>query len=154
MTSTDSDRRNERNSADLRAVGLKVTLPRLRVLEVMEQSTWRHMSAEDVYRKLLDSDTEVGLATIYRVLTQFEAAGLVQRRHFDGGQALFELNDAENHSHVVCLKSGHVEEFSDPIIINRLREISEELGFTMTDHTIVIHGIHKNAQTPQQTSES
>lgn len=143
-----ANRTNPRDSgsANLRAAGLKVTLPRLRVLEIMENSDRRHLSAEDVYRKLIESDAEVGLATVYRVLTQFESAGLVFRRHFDGGQALFELNDEDNHSHVVCLKTGHVEEFNDPIIEKRLREISRELGYTMTEHTIVVHGVHKSAK--------
>ena len=146
MTQAEPMNQRDNGSANLRAAGLKVTLPRLRVLEVMEKSDRRHMSAEDVYRKLIESDAEVGLATVYRVLTQFESAGLVYRRHFDGGQALFELNDEDNHSHVVCLKTGHVEEFSDPVIEARLREISKELGYTMTEHTIVVHGIHKSAK--------
>ncbi|MEM6986609.1 MAG: ferric iron uptake transcriptional regulator [Pseudomonadota bacterium] len=146
MTQAEPMNQRDNGSANLRAAGLKVTLPRLRVLEVMEKSDRRHMSAEDVYRKLIESDAEVGLATVYRVLTQFESAGLVYRRHFDGGQALFELNDEDNHSHVVCLKTGHVEEFSDPVIEDRLREISKELGYSMVDHTIVVHGIHKSAK--------
>lgn len=128
------------STQNLREAGLKVTLPRLRVLEVLEASEHRHLSAEDVYKRLIETDSEVGLATVYRVLTQFEAAGLVSRRHFDGGQALFELNDDDDHSHIVCVKSGHVEEFNDPIIEKRLAEIAEEKGYTMNDHTIVIYG--------------
>ncbi len=131
------------STQNLKEAGLKVTLPRLRVLEVLEASDHRHLSAEDVYKRLIESDSEVGLATVYRVLTQFESAGLVSRRHFDGGQALFELNDDDDHSHIVCVKSGHVEEFNDPIIEKRLNEIAEELGYTMNDHTIVVYGERK-----------
>lgn len=132
---------------NLKEAGLKVTLPRLRVLEVLEASEHRHLSAEDVYKRLIEADSEVGLATVYRVLTQFEAAGLVSRRHFDGNQALFELNDEEeDHSHIVCVKSGHVEEFNDPIIEKRLAEIAEELGYTMNDHTIVVYGERKESK--------
>ncbi|MGB0867254.1 MAG: ferric iron uptake transcriptional regulator [Granulosicoccaceae bacterium] len=129
------------STQNLKDAGLKVTLPRLRVLEVLEASEHRHLSAEDVYKRLIEADSEVGLATVYRVLTQFESAGLVHRRHFDGNQALFELNDEdEDHSHIVCVKSGHVEEFSDPLIEKRLAEIAEELGYKMNDHSIVIYG--------------
>lgn len=132
------------STQNLKEAGLKVTLPRLRVLEVLEASDHRHLSAEDVYKRLIEADSEVGLATVYRVLTQFEAAGLVARRHFDGGQALFELTDEDkDHSHIVCVKSGHVEEFNDPIIDKRLAEIAEEKGYTMNDHTIVIYGERK-----------
>ena len=133
------------STQNLKEAGLKVTLPRLRVLEVLEASEHRHLSAEDVYKRLIDSGNEVGLATVYRVLTQFEAAGLVVRRHFDSGQALFELNDDDNHSHVVCVKSGHVEEFTDETIQKRLQQIAEDLGYQMTDHTIVVYGVHKDA---------
>ena len=133
------------STQNLKEAGLKVTLPRLRVLEVLEASEHRHLSAEDVYKRLIEADSEVGLATVYRVLTQFEAAGLVSRRHFDGNQALFELNDEEaDHSHIVCVKSGHVEEFNDPMIERRLAEIAEELGYIMNDHTIVIYGERKD----------
>jgi len=129
------------STLNLKEAGLKVTLPRLRVLEALETSSHRHLSAEDVYRRLIEGGDEIGLATVYRVLTQFESAGLVSRRHFDGGQALFELNDAEeDHSHIVCVKTGYVEEFSDPIIDKRLAEIAAEKGFSMNDHTIVIYG--------------
>lgn len=129
------------STQNLKDAGLKVTLPRLRVLEVLEASEHRHLSAEDVYKRLIEADSEVGLATVYRVLTQFESAGLVHRRHFDGNQALFELNDDEqDHSHIVCVKSGRVEEFSDPLIEKRLAEIADEMGYDMNDHSIVIYG--------------
>ncbi len=135
------------STQNLKEAGLKVTLPRLRVLEVLEASEHRHLSAEEVYKRLIEADSEVGLATVYRVLTQFESAGLVSRRHFDGGQALFELNDDDDHSHIVCVKTGHVEEFNDPIIEQRLLEISEELGYTMNDHTIVVYGERNKVKT-------
>ena len=128
-------------SQNLKEAGLKVTLPRLRVLEVMESSEQRHLSAEEVYKRLLDSGTEVGLATVYRVLTQFENAGLVIRHRFDSGQAVFELNSGDEHSHIVCLKTGEVEEFRDTTIEERLTEIASEMGYTMTDHSVVLYGI-------------
>lgn len=98
------------------------------------------MSAEDVYKTLLANGTEVGLATVYRVLTQFEAAGLVTRHHFDGGQAIFELDTGDNHDHIVCLKTGKVAEFKDKIIEKRLEEIAAELGYTLNDHRIILYG--------------
>lgn len=102
------------------------------------------MSAEDVYRALIDSQADVGLATVYRVLTQFETAGLVTRHHFDGGQAIFELDTGDNHDHIVCLKSGRVAEFKDDKIEKRLLEIATELGYELTDHRIVLYGIHND----------
>jgi Fur family ferric uptake transcriptional regulator len=133
------------SSQELKKAGLKVTLPRVKILEILESSDEHHMSAEDVYRALMQSGTEVGLATVYRVLTQFESAGLVTRHHFDGGQAIFELNTGDNHDHIVCLKSGRVAEFKDPIIEQRLQEIAEELGYQLTDHSIILYGIHTEA---------
>lgn len=139
-------------SRDLRKAGLKVTLPRVKILELLESGTKdpdselpRHMSAEDVYKALLDSDEEIGLATVYRVLTQFEAAGFVERHQFDGGHAVFELKDEEHHDHMVCVKSGQVIEFHDPIIEERQRKIAEEHGWEMTDHSLVIYGISPEA---------
>ena len=132
------------SSHDLKKAGLKVTLPRVKILEILENSNVHHMSAEDVYRALIDAEADVGLATVYRVLTQFEAAGLVTRHHFDGGQAIFELDTGDNHDHIVCLKSGRVEEFKDDQIEKRLLEIATELGYELTDHRIVLYGIHKD----------
>ena len=100
-------------TADLKRAGLKVTLPRLKILEILENTEQHHMSAEDVYKALLSEDTEIGLATVYRVLTQFESAGLVTRHHFDGGQALFELDTGDSHDHIICVKSGMMAEFKD-----------------------------------------
>ncbi|ASJ75199.1 ferric iron uptake transcriptional regulator [Granulosicoccus antarcticus] len=134
---------------DLRKAGLKVTLPRISILEILEEAEQHHMSAEDVYKTLLSNGNEVGLATVYRVLTQFEAAGLVTRHHFDGGQAIFELDTGDNHDHIVCLKTGKVAEFKDEAIETRLMEIAAELGYTLSDHKIVLYGEVKDPDEKQ-----
>ncbi len=141
----DTMKKNTANS-DLRKAGLKVTLPRISILEILEEAEQHHMSAEDVYKTLLRNGNEVGLATVYRVLTQFEAAGLVTRHHFDGGQAIFELDTGDNHDHIVCLKTGKVAEFKDEVIENRLEEIATELGYTLSDYKIVLYGEVVDAQ--------
>lgn len=127
-------------NTDLKKAGLKVTLPRVSILEILEKAEQHHMSAEDVYKTLLSNGNEIGLATVYRVLTQFEAAGLVTRHHFDGGQAIFELDTGDNHDHIVCLKTGKVAEFKDPVIEERLEQIAKDLGYTLNDHKIVLYG--------------
>ena len=127
-------------SSDLKKAGLKVTLPRMKILDLMESSTVRHQSAEDIYQSLRDEGEEVGLATVYRVLTQFEAAGLVTRHHFEGGHAVFELNDGDHHDHLVDIKTGKVVEFYDEIIERRQKEIAQQYGFTITEHTMVLYG--------------
>lgn len=127
-------------SQDLRDVGLKVTLPRLKIIEMLEKNPARHMSAEDIYRQLRDLDEDIGLATVYRVLTQFEAAGLVRRHHFEGGHAVFELERGHHHDHLVCVKCGHVEEFEDDTIEKRQRERAKELGFSLTEHSLIMYG--------------
>lgn len=132
-------KQNSTNS-DLKKAGLKVTLPRVSILEILEEAEQHHMSAEDVYKTLLNNGNEIGLATVYRVLTQFEAAGLVTRHHFDGGQAIFELDTGDNHDHIVCLKTGKVAEFKDAEIEKRLEEIAEELGYTLNEHKIILYG--------------
>ena len=113
----------------LRRAGLKITAPRLKILEILASATVRHMSAEDI-----------GLATVYRVLTQFESAGLVTRHHFEGGTAVFELNEGMHHDHIVCIDCGHVEEFSDEAIEERQRQIAARLGFEISDHSLTLHG--------------
>ena len=128
-------------SQDLKNVGLKATLPRIKILHFLEQSKIRHMSAEDVYKALLESGEEVGLATVYRVLTQFEQAGLVSRHHFEGGQSVFELNEGKHHDHILCIKCGKVDEFVDKIIEERQQNIAREKGYEMTDHSLYIYGI-------------
>ena len=129
-------------SIELKKAGLKVTHPRIKILEILENAANHHLSAEDVYRALLDSDTEIGLATVYRVLTQFEAAGIVKRHHFDGGQAIFELDTGDNHDHMVCMKTGRVEEFKDEMIESRLQAIAKERGFKLSHHSIILYGVY------------
>ena len=129
-------------SIELKKAGLKVTHPRIKILEILENAANHHMSAEDVYRALLNSDTEIGLATVYRVLTQFEAAGIVKRHHFDGGQAIFELDTGDNHDHMVCMKTGRVEEFKDEMIESRLQAIAKERGFKLSHHSIILYGVY------------
>lgn len=126
---------------DLRQAGLKVTLPRLKILELLESSPARHLSAEDVYKALLDQGEEIGLATVYRVLTQFETAGLVSRLHFEGGHSVFEINEGEHHDHMVCVKCGTVQEFVDEVIEAQQEAIAEKAGWEMTDHSLYIYGI-------------
>jgi Fur family ferric uptake transcriptional regulator len=127
-------------TADIKNAGLKVTLPRMKILELLESSADRHLKAEDIYKMLLDSGEEIALATVYRVLTQFETAGLVTRHHFDGGHAVFEINDGDHHDHLVDISSGRVVEFYDEIIEQRQKEIADRYGFTITEHTMVLYG--------------
>jgi Fur family ferric uptake transcriptional regulator len=127
-------------SSDLKKAGLKITLPRMKILELLEGSGKRHLKAEDIYKMLLDAGEEIALATVYRVLTQFETAGLVTRHHFEGGHAVFELNDGEHHDHLVDIKTGKVVEFYDEEIEKRQKEIAARHGFTITEHTMVLYG--------------
>ena len=126
---------------DLKNAGLKATLPRLKILELFENSDNRHLSAEDVYKVLLNAGDDVGLATVYRVLTQFEDAGLLIRHHFESGKAIFELNKGEHHDHMVCVKCGRVEEFYDEEIERRQKEAAESRGFKMQEHSLMIYGL-------------
>ena len=112
----------------------------MKILELLESSDERHLKAEDIYKNLLDSGEEIALATVYRVLTQFETAGLVTRHHFDGGHAVFEINDREHHDHLVDIASGKVVEFYDEVIESRQKEIASQYNFTITDHTMVLYG--------------
>ncbi|OGT59318.1 MAG: transcriptional repressor [Gammaproteobacteria bacterium RIFCSPHIGHO2_12_FULL_42_10] len=130
----------------LKKAGLKVTLPRLKILTILEQAKERHVSAEDVYRALLASKEEIGLATVYRVLTQFEAAGIVKKHHFESGQSVFELDDGGHHDHLVCIQCSQVEEFMDQAIEKRQQEVAEQAGFLMTDHSLNIYGLCKRCQ--------
>lgn len=129
------------DNSNLKKAGLKITLPRRKILEILEKAKEHHLSAEDIHRILQDSDEEIGLATIYRVLTQFEEAGLVIRHHFEGGQSVFELDHGEHHDHLVCVKCGRVEEFIDDLIEARQQEIAMQAGFNITDHSLNIFGI-------------
>ena len=127
-------------SNDLKKAGLKITLPRMKILEFLEASPVRHQSAEEIYRALLESGEEVGLATVYRVLTQFETAGLVTRHHFEGGQAVFELSRSGHHDHIVCVICGKVEEFFDETIEAQQDKIAEKMGYEVTDHSMTLYG--------------
>jgi Fur family ferric uptake transcriptional regulator len=127
-------------SSDIKNAGLKLTLPRMKILELLESSDDRHLKAEDIYKMLLDSGGDIALATVYRVLTQFEAAGLVTRHHFDGGHAVFEINDGEHHDHMVDISSGKVVEFYDEVIERRQQEIASKYNFTITEHTMILYG--------------
>lgn len=124
---------------ELRKAGLKVTLPRVKIMQILDASEQRHMSAEDVYKALMEAGDDVGLATVYRVLTQFENAGLVIRHNFDGGHAVFELDDGEHHDHIVCVDSGEVFEFYDEKIEQRQQEIVEEMGYELVEHSLVLY---------------
>ena len=124
---------------ELRKAGLKVTLPRLKILEIFEGSNLRHLSAEDIYKELLDSGEDIGLATVYRVLTQFEAAGLVTRHNFEGGHSVFELDDGEHHDHMVCVETGDVVEFFNEDIERLQREMAKKHGYELLDHNLVLY---------------
>jgi Fur family transcriptional regulator, ferric uptake regulator len=124
---------------DLKKAGLKATLPRIRILQILEESSERHMSAEDVYKTLLEHGEEVGLATVYRVLTQFESAGLVMRHNFDSGHSVFELDSGDHHDHMVCLKSGKVIEFQNEQIEKLQKSIAEEHGYELVEHSLVLY---------------
>ena len=136
---------------ELKKAGLKVTLPRVKIMQILEGSENRHLSAEDVYKALRDADEDVGLATVYRVLTQFESAGLVTRHHFEGGNSIFELNRGDHHDHIVCVKCGRVEEFSDDFIERRQMEIAQEKHFKLTDHSLCLYGVCIDCQKGQST---
>ena len=127
------------NPLELKASGLKATLPRLKILEIFQNSTVRHLSAEDVYKILIAENMDVGLATVYRVLTQFEQAGLLHRNHFETGKAVFELNEGSHHDHLVCLDCGRVEEFYDDQIEKRQQKIATERGFDIAEHALALY---------------
>lgn len=126
--------------ADLKNIGLKATVPRLKILEIFQTSEQRHLSAEDVYRILLNEHMDIGLATVYRVLTQFEQAGLLSRNNFESGKAIFELNEGKHHDHLVCLDCGRVEEFFDGEIEQRQQSIARERGFALQEHALSLYG--------------
>ncbi|MDH5204780.1 MAG: ferric iron uptake transcriptional regulator [Hylemonella sp.] len=124
---------------ELKSTGLKATLPRLKILEVFQKSAQRHMTAEDVFRVLLEERSDVGLATVYRVLTQFEQAGILSRSNFEGGKSVFELNEGQHHDHLVCLDCGRVEEFFDAEIENRQHAVAQSRGFTIAEHALSLY---------------
>lgn len=126
---------------DLKKAGLKVTHPRVKILQIMENSEKRHLGAEEVYKALLETGEDVGLATVYRVLTQFEAAGLVSRHHFEEGHSVYEINQGDHHDHILCIKCGRVDEFVDETIEDRQRAIARRFDYEITDHYLNIYGV-------------
>lgn len=131
---------------ELRSVGLKVTLPRMRILEILQQSDTKHLNAEDIHKALVESGDDVGLATVYRVLSQFEQAGIIVRHQFDSDSAKYEMNQGEHHDHLVCERCGMVEEFLDLEIEKRQKQVAANAGFVMTDHSLNIYGICRACQ--------
>ncbi len=140
------------NIDELKSTGLKATIPRLKILEVFQRSGQRHMSAEDVYRILLQERSDVGLATVYRVLTQFEQASILTRSQFEGGKSVYELDQGQHHDHIVCLDCGQVEEFYDPEIEQRQQAVAKLKGFTITDHSLSLYATCNKAQCPNRAS--
>ena len=142
------------NINELKNTGLKATLPRLKILEIFQTGKQRHMTAEDVFRVLLDERSDVGLATVYRVLTQFEQAGLLNRSNFESGKAVYELNEGQHHDHLVCLDCGKVEEFYDAEIEKRQHAVATIKGFTITDHSLSIYANCTKPKCPSRPAAS
>ena len=134
------------DAEDLKSAGLKVTLPRLKILEVLEKSSNHHLSAEDIYRKLMEQHEEVGVATIYRVLTQFEESGIVNKLNFENNQAVYELSNVEHHDHLVCVKCNIIIEFQDDVIEQHQLQIANKYGFQLTDHSLYLYGLCKTCK--------
>lgn len=141
---------NKPQPEHLKNVGLKSTLPRLKILGLFQSGQEHHLSAEDVYKQLLSTGDDVGLATVYRVLTQFEQAGLLVRHYFEGGKSVFELNQGNHHDHIVCLQCGHVEEFYDAAIEQRQQKVAADLGFAVQQHSLQIYAACTKAQCPNR----
>lgn len=139
---------------DLKTAGLKATLPRLKILNLFEHGNVRHLSAEDVYKIMLKEGLDIGLATVYRVLTQFEQAGLLTRHHFESGKSVFELNEGSHHDHLVCLQCGRVEEFYDAEIEKRQIQIAEKLGFTIREHSLYLYADCTKIKCPYRHSRA
>lgn len=136
-----SNKQTNTEGVDLKKAGLKVTHPRVKILHIMENSEKRHLGAEEIYKALLETGEDVGLATVYRVLTQFESAGLVVRHHFEEGHSVYEVNLGEHHDHILCVKCGRVDEFIDETIEERQRAIARRFDYEITDHYLNIYGI-------------
>lgn len=136
---------------DIKSSGLKATLPRIKILEIFQRAAQRHMTAEDVYKALLIDGADIGLATVYRVLTQFEQAGLLSRNHFETGKAVFELNEGHHHDHLVCLTCGRVEEFFDAAIEERQHAIARERGFELQEHSLALYAACVKADCPSRS---
>lgn len=146
----------KQQSVDLKTMGLKVTVPRLKILDLFqklsesEEGGKRHLSAEEVYKLLLNENSDIGLATVYRVLTQFENAGILMRHHFDEGRATYELQEGRHHDHVVCVRCGKVEEFVDPEIERAQRQVAARKGYELTDHSLVLYGVCSDCRRKEQ----
>lgn len=140
------------NIEELKSTGLKATVPRLKILEIFQKGGQRHMTAEDVYRALLDDNSDVGLATVYRVLTQFEQAGILSRSHFESGKAVYELDEGQHHDHLVCLDCGRVEEFYDAEIEKRQQAVAKAKGFTIADHALSLYAHCTKADCPKRSA--
>ena len=138
------------HAEELKSSGLKATLPRIRILEVFQRTAQRHMTAEDVFKALLAEGADIGLATVYRVLMQFEQAGILTRSHFESGKSVFELNEGQHHDHLVCLTCGRVEEFYDPEIEQRQRAVAEKRGFALQDHSLALYATCTKADCPHR----
>lgn len=141
------------DSQSLKNIGLKATLPRLKILELFEKSNVRHLSAEDVYRLLINENMDIGLATVYRVLTQFEQAGLLERHFFESGKAVFEINHGKHHDHLVCVDCGRVEEFYDPEIEERQNRVAAERGFKIHDHALYLYAACQTTDCPHRQNK-
>jgi Fur family transcriptional regulator, ferric uptake regulator len=135
---------------ELKHSGLKATLPRLKILDVFQNTAQRHMTAEDVFKALLAEGSDIGLATVYRVLMQFEQAGLLTRSHFESGKSVFELNEGQHHDHLVCLTCGRVEEFYDPEIEKRQRAVAQARGFELQDHSLALYAACSKTDCPHR----
>lgn len=142
------------NSQNLKSIGLKATFPRLKILDLFQKVENRHLTAEDVYRLLIAEDMDIGLATVYRVLTQFEQAGLLERHYFESGKAVFELNEGHHHDHLVCLQCGRVEEFFDPEIEERQSKVAAERGFAVREHALYLYVECLKADCPHKSASS
>ncbi|MCE2879565.1 MAG: ferric iron uptake transcriptional regulator [Comamonadaceae bacterium] len=140
------------NIDELKSTGLKATLPRLKILEIFQKGRQRHMSAEDVFRVLLEERSDIGLATVYRVLTQFEQAGLLKRSNFESGKAIYEINEGQHHDHLVCLDCGRVEEFYDAEIEKRQQAVAQSKGFEITDHSLAIYASCTRTACPHRSA--
>lgn len=134
------------DQTELKNMGLKATFPRLKILDIFRRADERHQSAEDIYRTLIAEEVDIGLATVYRVLTQFEQAGILVRSQFDGGKAVFELNDGDHHDHLICTICGTVEEFTDNEIEKRQNKVADEHGYTLDTHTMLLYGVCPKCQ--------
>ncbi|RZS46905.1 ferric iron uptake transcriptional regulator [Sphaerotilus mobilis] len=141
------------NADELKSSGLKATLPRIKILEVFQRATERHMTAEDVYKLLLAEGSDIGLATVYRVLMQFEQAGILSRNHFESGKSVFELNEGQHHDHLVCMDCGRVEEFFDPQIERRQHEIALERGYRLQEHSLALYAQCTKVDCPHRASK-